>query len=347
MRACDSRLAPVPASPYVNAMVNTWEILAEKERSADTAAPEHLHQFLDDELLILDIANTLEFDPKVSRKHLTSETNRREIIQRLEGIYQAQDIDISEEIILSGIAAYEDRKFEITPHKKGASTRLARLYINRRKWLPLFYTLLFIFGSVAAINYVGFVRPQQIENKRVQTLLGKTLPEQLSESHEHAVSIAATDALTARADNLLALGQDAIAAKDIAKAEKLTSELSQFAHDLNQTYQLRIVSRPGEYSGVFRINQDGDREVRNYYLIVEAIGADGEPIEVLINSEEDQAALRTKIWGLRVPESVFNRVAADKADDQIIQNAIIASKSRGHIDPEFSIQTSGGYILDW
>ena len=98
---------------------------------------------------------------------------------------------------------------------------------------------------------------------------------------------------------------------------------------------------------MFRINEEGGQEVRNYYLIVEGITASGSVVTVNIDSEEDQKSDRVKIWGIRVPEHVFNTVAADKRDDQIIQNAIIGQKERGYLDPKFSVETSGGAILDW
>ena len=328
-------------------MVNTWEILAEKERSARAPAPVAKDRQMDDDLLILDIANQLEFDPDISAKLLQSETARQDITEHVKAIYEAQGLQVSKELIESGMKAFESGSYKIASPKKSFSTRLARLYINRRKWLPLLLTLLFIFGSVAAINYVGFVRPQQIENNRINKLLGETLPQNLETAHAQAISIAGTDALKSKADDMRALGRDAIQERQIAKAEKISSDLAQYAADLSQVYQLRIVSRPGEYSGVFRINEDGGRDIRNYYLIVEAIGPDGDTVKVPISSEEDQASIRTHNWGIRVPEQVFNAVAADKADDQIIQNAIIGVKKRGFIQPEFSIETSGGYILDW
>ena len=122
--------------------------------------------------------------------------------------------------------------------------------------------------------------------------------------------------------------------------------LNQLADDLRRAYTVRIVSRPGEYSGVFRVpenNPDG----RNYYLIVEAIDANGAPVTVEISSEEDQQTKRVSKWGVRVSESVFNAVADDKADDQIIQNAVIGEKRRGMLEPDYRIPVLGGRILEW
>jgi len=109
---------------------------------------------------------------------------------------------------------------------------------------------------------------------------------------------------------------------------------------------VRIVSRPGEKSGLFRVNDEA-AGARNYYLIVEAISASGKALPVNISSEEDQKTARVDIWGVRVPNSVYLAVAADKRDDQIIQSAIIGSKKRGALVPTYSVDTLGGLILEW
>ena len=64
-------------------------------------------------------------------------------------------------------------------------------------------------------------------------------------------------------------------------------------------------------------------------------------------SEEDQQTKRVNAWGIRVSERVFNAVADDKADDQIIQNAVIGEKKRGKLDADYTIPVLGGRIVEW
>ena len=98
--------------------------------------------------------------------------------------------------------------------------------------------------------------------------------------------------------------------------------------------------------GVFRVPEDNPNG-RNYYLIVEAIDSSGEVVAVPVTSEEDQKATRVRAWGIRVSEQVFNAVADDKADDQIIQNAVIGEKKRGSLEPDYAIPVLGGRIVEW
>ena len=97
---------------------------------------------------------------------------------------------------------------------------------------------------------------------------------------------------------------------------------------------------------MFRIPDDA-QDARNFYLIVEAVDAGGRAQMLEIASEEDQRTARVAKWGVRVPEAAFNAVSADKADDQIIQNARIGTKPRGALSPEYSIAGAGGAILEW
>ena len=77
---------------------------------------------------------------------------------------------------------------------------------------------------------------------------------------------------------------------------------------LTQTYEVRIVSRPGEMSGIWRI-PDANPNARNYYLIVEAVDAGGNVLTLPVRSEEDGEIKQVSRWGQRVPEAVFRRGA--------------------------------------
>jgi hypothetical protein len=68
---------------------------------------------------------------------------------------------------------------------------------------------------------------------------------------------------------------------------------------------------------------------------------------VPVTSEEDRRSDRVSRWGQRVSEDVFNGVAADKGDDQIIQNAVIGQKAAGYLSPQYTVETPGGAILEW
>ncbi|MGI9249399.1 MAG: DUF6384 family protein, partial [Woeseiaceae bacterium] len=111
-------------------------------------------------------------------------------------------------------------------------------------------------------------------------------------------------------------------------------------------YKVRIVSRPNEISGVWRV-PDVNPDARNYYLIVEAVAPSGNVIAVRVHNEEDGRSVEKSKWGLRVSEDTFEAVAADKRDDGIIQGDVVGTKQIGALDPEYVIPTTGATITDW
>ncbi len=141
-------------------------------------------------------------------------------------------------------------------------------------------------------------------------------------------------------------GITALRKGDIEAAQIGLSDLKELLSQLQQSYTLRIVSRPGERSGVWRV-PDVNSRARNYYLIVEAIDKKGRRLKLPVTSEEDGKTREVTQWGLRVDAATYNRVAADKKDDGIIQKNIVGQKKPGYLKPDYSINTTGGAITQW
>lgn len=143
-----------------------------------------------------------------------------------------------------------------------------------------------------------------------------------------------------------AQARQALAAGDVPLARGRIGRLNALAETVNQAYELRILSRPNEQSGVWRHPAD-NRGARNYYIIVEAVGQDGRPVELPITSEEDQAQRRVSRFGIRVPQSVYDAVRADKLDNGLIDNPVFAVKRRGDLEPVYRHTVAGGHITSW
>ncbi len=141
-------------------------------------------------------------------------------------------------------------------------------------------------------------------------------------------------------------GITALRKGDIEAAQIGLSDLKELLSQLQQSYTLRIVSRPGERSGVWRV-PDVNSRARNYYLIVEAIDKKGRRLKLPVTSEEDGKTREVTQWGLRVDAATYNRVAADKKDDGIIQKNIVGQKKPGYLKPDYSINTTSGAITQW
>jgi len=136
----------------------------------------------------------------------------------------------------------------------------------------------------------------------------------------------------------------AIASGDLGEVEVATSALVALRLRLEQTYELRLVSRPGVDTGFWRDSATGGR---NHYVVVEAIAPSGRALALPILNEETQRTETVDLFAIRVPEEVFARVRDDKLDNGIVDAPVVGGKARGSLDETFTIATSGGRITRW
>lgn len=137
-----------------------------------------------------------------------------------------------------------------------------------------------------------------------------------------------------------------IRVETLAEAGPALDEVSQLVGLLSQTLVYRIVNRDDERTGVWRYNEKTNGG-RNYYLVTEALDEAGNAAELPIRNEETGKEERISVFAVRVPEATYNRVAADKQDNGIIEDDQIGSKPRGSLSPRFRMPATGGYITQW
>lgn len=304
-------------------------------------------QTLDEVLVAMDVVDTLRHRDLILQKELDQEGREQQLIARLREIYAAQGIEVTDEVLLQGVRALEEQRFHYRPPAQSLSTRLAKIYVSRdRWWKPMAGGLAALVTGVFAYQ-VGVVQPAKADAVRVERAITETLPQQLTAAHDAVIAVSQSETANQLAATYLIDGQTALQDRDVDQTETAISNLNQLKADLSIRYDVRVVYGPGEpRSGIFRIPEDAPT-ARNYYLIVEAVDPAGRLVEVEIESEEDRKTRRVSRWAQRVSEGAFNSVASDKQDDQIIQNAVIGSKSVGTLTPSYSVTTPGGAILEW
>lgn len=160
----------------------------------------------------------------------------------------------------------------------------------------------------------------------------------MAESREEAAGV--------QAEKLYADALAALNSGDVQGARKGSAALQELYGRLVQEYELRIVSRPGTLTAVWREprNRPG---VRNYYVIVDAVTPGGDRVALPITSEEDGTTRTVTQWGLRVDSALYEKIRRDKLDDGIIQNNRFGVKERGYLTPHYLMPTTGGAITQW
>ncbi len=175
--------------------------------------------------------------------------------------------------------------------------------------------------------------------------LGK-VPGELAAQRDAALSVAKADDAKERARQLYTSGLAALKAGDLSATSEAVGALSDLRTQLEREYEIRVVSRPNEYTGVWRVPERNPK-ARNYYIVVEAVTPDGKTLTLPITSEEDGRTYEVNRWGLRVDLRVFQNISADKQDDGIVQNRRFGVKQRGYLEPKYLVSTTGGAITSW
>ena len=311
---------------------------------APAAAP--APQKLDDLMLAMDVVDTLRHQENLALRELDGDARKAALVERLKKIYADQGIEVPDAIIEQGVKGLEESRFSYTPAPAGLARTLALMWVDRGRWAV-------VIGVVVAVLTIGIgswsyfvVGGERRAAEAARVEITETLPAALAKAKRTALDEAKIPAATARIEEVAARGTAAAARQDVAAVKTAIADLDRLTTTLRQTYEIRVVSRPGVRSGVWRVPK-GSPSVRNHYLIVEQIGPDGRPTARDVTSEETQATKSVTIWGQRVPQATFDRVASDKQDDGIIQNARLGDKRRGEIDVRWTLPVEAGAITEW
>lgn len=183
------------------------------------------------------------------------------------------------------------------------------------------------------------------KNNRLLAALDR-MPTELTDLAAAVKQLGAEPAVSALANANLENAIAALKAGDIQGAMQEKNALENLMKEVKASYQILIVSEPGEKTGVWRYPEKNNR-AKNYYLVVEAVTKDGQRLSRPVVSEEDGKTRQVKRWAMRVNEKTYNKVAADKGDDGIVQNKLFGEKARGYINPTYRMNTTGASIVSW
>jgi len=303
--------------------------------SAATADPVRF----DDAIVAMDIVDAIRRDPALAAGDAAAQADN------LRRHYRGAGIAITDAAIATGLAAVNDNRFGHVPRTRGPRAALARLYIERRRLQPA-ATALALLVVLGVGGYFLAHRPYlEAVARHARGELRETSPAQMQALYrtiheETKVQQAETEAVTIR-DR----GQAAAKAGNRAAAEQAIIDLTNLRDTLRAEYQLKIVDRDDKWG--FWTFPQSNSEATNYYLVVQAVDANGRILTLPIRDENTGRTERVSSWGVRVPEEVYRAVEADKDDDQVIEHNLLAIKEFGFIDPSYLVQTLGGQVTRW
>jgi hypothetical protein len=301
---------------------------------------------LDDLMLAMDVVDTLRHRQDLVVRELDSESREKDLVEKLREIYHGQGIEVPDSVLKEGVAALSESRFAYTPPKPGLGTSLARLYVARKRWGPAAMAL----GLLLVLGLGGYFlayRPYQqgqIESARLE--LSERLPAQMDALYDTIFNETKVQQAANQAAAMRDRGKAAAAEGNRTGAEQAIAQLTALRDQLRLEYNLRIVGRSGVQSGFWTFPEI-NTEATNYYVVVEAIDPEGKALSLPILNEENQETETVPMWGVRVPESVYRSVEADKRDDGIIQRNIVGIKQYGFLAVDYTVPVLGGTVTRW
>lgn len=263
----------------------------------------------------------------------------------LRSISDRQKLSISGRMLDEGMRSLKEDRFTYSPVGGRIARGLAAIWLERRTtygWIGLglmFFVAFALFTRWDASQFAFTEEARQIE-------LTQTLPWKLKQQTEAALAEAKTTDAKEYVQGLNNEGAIALAGKDVPKVHKIITELETVRAHLARTYVLRIVARPNEQSGVFRIPK-ANANARNYYLIVEAVMPDGKILSMRITNEENNSTTTVTKWGVRVPQATFDAVRKDKGNGVALKKDILGRKPQGALTEVYDMPVMDGAITEW
>jgi Family of unknown function (DUF6384) len=314
--------------------------------STAVPAPDAKPQTLDELMLAMDVVDTLRHQDSLVERELDETRREADLVERLREIYKNQGIEVTDEVIRQGVAAIKEDRFAYTPPKPGLGVTLAKIWIARGTIGKTAAAALLALGVGASGWWFGIEQPRRAEATRIEREIKEIIPRGLEAGHKEALAEAKVEAARTRANQILADGQAALRRGDAAGGRKAITDLEGLRATLVQEYWLRIISRPGEQTAIWRVPQR-NQNARNYYALVEAVTPEGRVLSLPIPSEEDGKTENVSKFGVRVSAETFESIARDKREDGIVQRNRLGDKKRGELDVTYTMPVMTGYITKW
>lgn len=300
---------------------------------------------LDDVMMAMDVVDTLRHRERLVERELNEDARDEQLISRLRSLYKSQGLDVPDSVIAQGVKALKESRFVYTPPKPGFERSLAYVWVKRFKIGQWAGISLAVLGLALGAYYAGAVRPERLRREAARIELTKTLPRNLEAAHQAILTEARVPEARQRADSLLAEGRSALSRGNAVAARAALANLDGLSNTLRQEYTLRIAGRPEDQTGFYRENPRF--QGRAYFVVVNATDPNGNPVKVSVRNDETNRTEAVSRFAVRVPQETFEAVRQDKSKNGIVQNARLAEKARGYLEPSYSMPVLPGRITRW
>ena len=290
---------------------------------------------------IMDVASTLRKERETVLRELNLEQTKQHLRERLQAAAEVTGDQVTPAEIEAAIDQYYANLHAFVEPRRSLRTVLAHLYIRRRAIAAVFIPLVLMGVLVWALFLARFA-PLSGEARQQRRIA--TVQASIERQHNEIQAIVRDADSKSEAESLLAESE---VYKNDGNAQALNSvadELDRLLVDLQAEYTIRVVSEPGELSGIPR-EVENTGAVSGYYLILEARDPSGNVVSQRIRNRETGEFESVDRWGEQVPLEVFERIEKDKREDGVVDRNVFAVKEKGYRAEVVKMLDAGGQPL--
>lgn len=296
---------------------------------------------------------------------LNEDVAKKRLADKLKGIYLEKGVEINYDYLTRAVDKIYETHYTPKINVSGLNYYLAKLVIFRNNIIngiksTLFYA--FVLAAILGVVFTGISYTKQaikdhnikiaaelkakeqkeIEDKiraeKVRQSEIAALPAKLEALYEGISKIAKEPKVITKAEILKNTGISRLKSDDLKGALTSLSSLKELIDNLNSEYEVRVnlKGRKGGsdwVTGGWR-NFKGNRR---YYVVVNAVDSNGEPVKVPVRNEEDGSIKLVSSWAEQVSEGLFESIKNEKTKTGTLEKTLFAQKNRGYLYPEYKI----------
>ena len=315
------------------------------------------HLSLNEMLRVMDVATELRKQRETVEQELAIDETRQMLRERLLAATSITGERVSETEVDTAITQYFNTLYTYREPPASLNLRLAQAYVRRGQIGVTLVLMLALAGAGWYMLHTSaglFSRTSRSSRQAVQQATSASNLSSRLQANAKARTVELTAAANDMLDRVRAVARDASVTQalerlagelDVARKQfdvKSLTELGQrtttLLGQLNEAYEVRIVSDPNAKSGVDRFFEDSDgKRVSGHYVIVEARDASGQPVARSIRNSETGRVELVQRWAERVPKEVYDRIKSDKKVDGVLDQKLFSVKQRGFQNDEIKL----------
>lgn len=320
---------------------------------------------LNEMLRVMDVATELRKQRETVEKEFAVDETKQMLRERLLAATNITGERVSEIEVDTAITQYFNTLYTYREPLASLNLRLAQAYVRRGQIGVTLVLMLALAGAGWYMLHTSaglFSRTSRSSRQAVQQAVSSRDLSARMQANARARAAELSTAANDMLDRVRAVARDASVTQelerlagelDVARKQfdvKSLAELGQrmtgLLGQLNEAYEVHIVSGPSDKSGIDRYFEDEQgQRLSGYYVIVAARDADGQPVTRSIRNAETGQFEQVPRWAERVPQEVYDRIKSDKQADGVLDETLFAVKQRGFQRDEIKLVGPAGQPL--